>query len=107
MYVVTNAIRIQPGFGEELLKGFRERKGIERSPGFVRLEILRTEGLEEYEEYRICTTWENKEVFTLWTKGEAFRRAHSGKREKKEYILGNQISMYEVMLAENAAVEVN
>ncbi|PEA56471.1 antibiotic biosynthesis monooxygenase [Bacillus pseudomycoides] len=107
MYVVTNAIRIQSGFGEELLKGFRERKGIEQSPGFVRLEILRTEGLEEYEEYRICTTWKNKEAFTLWTKGEAFRRAHSGKQVQKEYILGNQISMYEVVLAENSAVEMN
>ncbi|WP_203364279.1 antibiotic biosynthesis monooxygenase [Bacillus sp. REN10] len=99
MFVVTNAIHVQVGYGEELLKGFKERKGIEQSPGFIRMEILRTEGLEEYEEYRVCTTWKNKEAFLGWTKSEAFRAAHHAKREKKDYVIGNQVSMYETVLS--------
>ncbi|MCL6617859.1 MAG: antibiotic biosynthesis monooxygenase, partial [Anoxybacillus ayderensis] len=53
MYVVTNAIRVKKGYASQLVERFKERKGIEQSPGFIRLELHVTQGLEDYDEVRV------------------------------------------------------
>ena len=100
MYAVTNAIRVKKGYAPQLVERFRERKGIEQSPGFIRLEILVNEQSKDHDEVRVCTTWESKEAFLGWTKSEAFRNAHDQRgRERLEYVLGNQMYSYEVALS--------
>ncbi|WP_163151188.1 antibiotic biosynthesis monooxygenase [Anoxybacillus sp. MB8] len=100
MYVVTNAIRVKKGYAPQLVERFKERKGIEQSPGFIRLELHITQGLEDHDEVRVCTTWENKECFEAWTKSEAFRKAHEHRsKDRPDYVLGNQMFSYEVALS--------
>ena len=48
MIVVTNTIKVKKGHGETVAKRFQNSKGIDLSPGFIRMEVLFTEGLEEY-----------------------------------------------------------
>ncbi|GGJ77442.1 heme oxygenase (staphylobilin-producing) [Anoxybacillus voinovskiensis] len=103
MYVVTNAIRVKKGYAPQLVERFKERKGIEQSTGFIRLELLVTEGLEDHDEVRVCTTWENKDSFIAWTKSEAFRKAHEQKdRERLDFVLGNEMFSYKVALSVEA-----
>ncbi|WP_084221349.1 antibiotic biosynthesis monooxygenase [Anoxybacillus thermarum] len=56
--------------------------------------------IQDYDEVRVCTTWENKESFEAWTQSEAFRKAHEQKvKDRPDYVLGNEMFAYEVALS--------
>jgi heme oxygenase (staphylobilin-producing) len=98
MFVVTNTIRVKTGFGEQLAARFKEPKGVQAFQGFIRLELLRTEGLTEFEEYKVCTTWDKKESFEAWTTSDSFKQAHAGRKGPSEHVLGNELNTYEVVV---------
>jgi heme oxygenase (staphylobilin-producing) len=106
MYIVTNTIRVKNGFGDELTARFKETKAIQQFEGFVRLELWRTEGLIEFEELKVCTTWENKESFEAWFKSDSFKKAHSGKKGKSDNVLGSEVHKYEVVVEHSPATTV-
>ncbi|MGV2806810.1 antibiotic biosynthesis monooxygenase, partial [Clostridium perfringens] len=39
MLVVTNSIKVKPGFGQEIAQRFAEAKGVQDIEGFVRMEV--------------------------------------------------------------------
>ncbi|MEG6572964.1 antibiotic biosynthesis monooxygenase [Caldibacillus debilis] len=95
MYIVTNTIRVKKGYSGKLVERFKTRKGIEKFPGFIRLDLLVTEGLKDYDEVHVFTTWENKESFNNWFHSDVFQKVHKS-RKHPEYVLGNQVSFYEL-----------
>ncbi|GAB2699560.1 antibiotic biosynthesis monooxygenase [Paenibacillus thermoaerophilus] len=101
MFVVVNTIRVKPGMGEAFAERFREPKGIQSMPGFVRMEFQRTVNPQEadYEEFKVCTTWESKEHFEAWTRSDSFRQAHEQRKTSGsgEMMLGAKLSMHEVL----------
>ncbi|MBO9130435.1 antibiotic biosynthesis monooxygenase [Bacillus sp. 165] len=106
MFVVTNTIRIKLGYAEQVLEGFKNPKGVQHSPGFVRLELWQTKGLEEHDEIKVCTTWENGEAFRQWTESDAFKQAHAGRGgNSREYMLGAKLDKYEIVASHVAPIE--
>jgi heme oxygenase (staphylobilin-producing) len=114
MIVVTNTIKVKKGHGETVAKRFQSSKGIDLSPGFVRMEVLFTEGLEEYDELKVSTTWEDKASFEDWVNSDSFRQAHAqrggqqtgGDGEQSESVmLGSQLSTHRVLVARQAGTE--
>ncbi len=87
MYIATNRIRVQENFGEKLESRFKERRGIEKQPGFLNFELWKLDDPEERgcEEYLVVTRWESESDFRAWAKSDMFNKAHSGPRQ--EYIL--------------------
>ncbi|RUS47180.1 antibiotic biosynthesis monooxygenase [Cohnella sp. AR92] len=79
MIVATNTIRIKPGHGLEVAERFKNPKGVQQSPGFVKMELQFAPG-EEHDELRVCTTWESKEAFDGWVNSDAFKQAHAHSR---------------------------
>ncbi|BBH23966.1 hypothetical protein Back11_53110 [Paenibacillus baekrokdamisoli] len=77
MIVVTNTIKVKKGHGESVAQRFQNSKGVETSPGFVQMEVLFTEGLEEYDELKVCTHWQDKQSFEGWVNSDSFRQAHA------------------------------
>lgn len=104
MIVVVNTIQTAPGYGEVLVERFRTPKNVHKFPGFIRLELTRTEGTEDYEEYKVSTFWKDRESFDGWTHSEAFRQAHDKRQEqgKDERLLGNRITIHEVLVSYGA-----
>ncbi|WP_442603018.1 antibiotic biosynthesis monooxygenase [Paenibacillus sp. KN14-4R] len=108
MIIVTNTIQVKLGFGDKIIEGFKQAKGVQSFKGFVRLEVLRTEGLEENEEIKVNTTWESKEDFQVWVTSDSFKQSHSRQRsegagngdgEKKESpVLSSKISYHEIVI---------
>ncbi|WP_028559419.1 antibiotic biosynthesis monooxygenase [Paenibacillus pinihumi] len=76
MIVATNTIRIKSGHVDEVAERFKNPKGVQHSPGFVKLELLKQSG-EEHDELKVCTTWESKEAFDAWVNSDAFKQAHA------------------------------
>ncbi|KUP08834.1 hypothetical protein Q73_01695 [Bacillus coahuilensis m2-6] len=84
MLMVTNNIKIKKGHAHEIAERFKQRKGIEESPGFVRMQLLISTESEEHDLLKVGTVWENEEAFKAWTESDSFKKAHGhGKREAK------------------------
>ncbi|MFF2484013.1 antibiotic biosynthesis monooxygenase [Paenibacillus sp. NPDC058071] len=106
MIMVTNTIRVKKGHGESVAERFTGSKGVAESPGFVRMEVLFTEGLEDHDELKVCTTWATKAAFEAWVNSDSFRQAHAhrgkkteGEGEAKESVLlGSEMTTYRVLV---------
>ncbi|MBO2944673.1 antibiotic biosynthesis monooxygenase [Paenibacillus sp. F411] len=98
MLVVTNTIKVTPGYGKELSQRFAQNKGVQNMPGFIRLEVWHEakEG-QDYEELKVCTVWENEDAFKGWTSSESFRQAHRG--GGSEHMLGASLNKYELLVS--------
>ena len=97
MFIAANRIRVRVKSGVDLERRFKERKGIEKQPGFLSFELWKLDDEEagEFEEYLVVSHWDSKGDFQAWTVSDAFKEAHSGPRA--EYILGHPVfTGYEV-----------
>ena len=82
MFIAINRLKVKPGTGDQMEARFAEPKGLERTPGFIRFQLLRRvwqpHGEPDHAEYLAMTEWETREAFHAWTKSDAFKEAHSG-----------------------------
>ncbi|MFD2332717.1 antibiotic biosynthesis monooxygenase [Cohnella sp. GCM10020058] len=83
MIVAINTIKIKSGHIAEVAERFKNPKGVQHAPGFVRMELL-TEVLEAHDELKVCTTWEDRAAFDGWVNSDAFKQAHAHARPKPE-----------------------
>lgn len=99
MFIAMNRFRVQPGRGADFEAAWREREShLQGVPGFLRFQLLRG----EEGTYVSHSTWESEAAFSAWTESEAFRRAH-GRRLPEGVLAGPPaLSVYEVVLAEEA-----
>jgi heme-degrading monooxygenase HmoA len=110
MFVVTNRIPVAEAFEAEFEDRFRKRAHlIDRSPGFVKNEILKpvrrrfdhsTGGWKESTEqgyYLVMTTWETEQAFWDWTRSESFRIAHSNRPPAEMFAGANVLEIHEII----------
>ncbi|WP_217591851.1 antibiotic biosynthesis monooxygenase [Cohnella sp. GbtcB17] len=83
MIVAINTIKVKSGHVAEVAERFKNPKGVQHAPGFVRMELL-TESLAEHDELKVCTTWEDRAAFDGWVNSDAFKQAHAHARPKPE-----------------------
>ncbi|TFE26102.1 antibiotic biosynthesis monooxygenase [Cohnella luojiensis] len=83
MIVAINTIKIKSGNVDEIAERFKNPKGVQHAPGFIRMELL-TEAGEEHDELKVCTTWESREAFDGWVNSDAFKQAHPHSRPKPD-----------------------
>ncbi|MGX2961155.1 antibiotic biosynthesis monooxygenase [Peribacillus sp. JNUCC 23] len=95
MFVITNTLKVKKGFEEKVLARFDRLGGIEETPGFILLNVFKTRGTKDYDEFTIFSKWASKEAHDQWTKTESFRKSHSG--ERSEYILDFSLGFYDVV----------
>ncbi len=95
MIVVANRIPVAEGYQEEFERRFRDREGlVDKSPGFVRNEVLRP---VKGGPYIVKTYWEDMASFEAWTQSEAFREAHSKYPPKEMFSGPNVLEIHEVL----------
>ncbi|MFB7138855.1 antibiotic biosynthesis monooxygenase [Gottfriedia sp. NPDC056225] len=103
MIMTTNTIKVVKGHADEVIERFRVSKGIHKFPGFVRMQVLKTMDVKEYDEIRVCTTWESMENFHNWVNSDSFRGAHAKRTEQQaskenSIMLGSQLTCYEIQV---------
>lgn len=109
MMMVSNTIHIKKGFADKVIEGFKQPKGIQNFAGFIRMEVLKTEGIEEHDEIKVCTFWENREAFEAWTNSNSFKQAHERRQKQPEekkgeqIMLGSKMTMHDVVVAHQRA----
>ncbi|MCA1293479.1 heme oxygenase [Paenibacillus sp. alder61] len=109
MVVVTNRIRVKKGMAAAMAPRFTAPGPLDTSKGIVKVEVLLTQNLSDYDELNVNTYWETLGDFEAWKNSDAFKAAHqrpasgasgasgSGEDAKKESpILGSELIIYEV-----------
>ncbi|ULO07643.1 heme oxygenase [Paenibacillus sp. 19GGS1-52] len=102
MIVVTNRIKVKKGMGAVMAPGFTAPGPLNSSEGFVKVEVLLTQNLTEYDELNVNMYWATMDSFTAWRNSDAFKSAHkrpepgSEEAKKESPILGSEIITYEV-----------
>ena len=106
MIIVTNKIKMKLGFAAKMAPMFTKSGPLQKTDGFIKVEVLITKNLTEYDELNVNMYWNTIEDFTLWKNSAAFKEAHTGPNntEQESPILGSEIIISEVVstLAPNA-----
>lgn len=101
MYIVTNTTKCKKNEGIKLIERFNRVGKIEMMNGFLGLEVLATQKLEDYDEVSIVTRWNSEDSFKNWLKSDAFKESHRHEGGKPDFIIENKISYYEVAVTRN------
>ncbi|NMD72075.1 heme oxygenase [Bacillus sp. DNRA2] len=98
MIIVTNRIKVKLGFAEKMAPMFTRPGALQTMEGFVKVEVLITKNLSEYDELNVNMYWNTIEDFTKWKNSDAFKEAHKGPTNAAEEspILGSEIIISEV-----------
>lgn len=109
MIIVTNRIKVKKGMGERMAPGFTAPGPLDSTKGILKVEVLLTQDLTEYDELNVNMYWESHEDFTAWRESDAFKSAHKrpeaapGEAPKESPILGSEIITYKVASAKEIA----
>lgn len=98
MIMVTNRIRTKVGFAAKMAPMFTRPGALQEMNGFIKVEVLITKNLSEYDELNINMYWNTMEDFTQWKNSAAFKEAHKGPTNggPDSPILGSEIIISEV-----------
>jgi heme oxygenase (staphylobilin-producing) len=107
MIVVTNRIRTKLGFAAKMAPAFTRPGALQEMEGFVKVEVLLTKNLSEYDELNVNMYWDNLDHFAQWKSSDAFKQAHSRSNgsDQESPILGSEIIIAEVASLLEAASE--
>ncbi len=71
MIAVVNSLPVKEGAAGRILERFAESRGhVQRFPGFVSMEVMRSEGDDEV---LVVTRWQNRASFEAWVRSEELR----------------------------------
>jgi len=94
MIAVINRLPVKEGMVDQVVERFANGRGfVQEFPGFVCMEVLRSEGADEV---IVITRWRDREAFDSWVHSDAFKAAH-GRSAGSGPLRGHpQMGTYEV-----------
>ncbi|GGH31477.1 heme oxygenase [Paenibacillus segetis] len=102
MIIVTNRIKVKKGMGAAMAPRFTAPGPLDSTKGIVKVEVLLTQNLPDYDELSVNTYWESQEDFAAWRNSDDFAQAHkrpepgSEGAHKESPVLGSELITYEV-----------
>lgn len=74
MIAIFNSLPVREGAADEIVDMFAGSRGnVQDFPGFVSMEVLKS---EVEDEVLVITRWRDRESFDAWVHSEEFSRAH-------------------------------
>ncbi len=103
MIAIFNSLPVKEGAADEIVERFAESRGsVQGFPGFVSMEVLRSEGAEEV---LVVTRWESREAFDAWVASDEFKKAH-GRGGGGDLLRGHpRMSAYEVAVERGRPID--
>lgn len=94
MIAITNRLPVKEDRADEVVERFSGARGdVQNFPGFVSLEVLRS---EDASEVLVITRWESREAFDRWVQSDSFREAHR-QGDGSDFLSGRpQMGSYDV-----------
>ncbi len=100
MIAIMNSLPVKEGAADRVVERFASSRGhVQTFPGFVSMEVLRS---EDASEVLVITRWRDREAFDNWVRSEEFARAH-GRGGGSDLLSGHpKMSSYEVAVERGA-----
>ncbi len=100
MIAIMNRLPVREGAADRVVERFAGSRGhVQNFPGFVSMEVLRS---EDASEVLVITRWRDREAFENWIRSEEFARAH-GRGGGGDLLSGHpKMSSYEVAVERGA-----
>ena len=100
MIAVVNRLPVKEGMADQVVERFADGRGfVQQFPGFVNMEVLRSEGADEVV---VITRWRDKEAFDSWVRSEQFAMVH-GRGGGSGLLRGHpQMDTYEISVRRGA-----
>ncbi len=100
MIAVINRLPVKEGAAGRVVERFANSRGtVQGFPGFVSMEVLRSEGADEV---MVITRWRDKEAFDSWVRSDEFKKVH-GRGGGSGLLRGHpQMGTYEVAVKREA-----
>ena len=94
MIAITNRLPVKEGRADEVVERFSGSRGdVQDCPGFVSMEVLRS---QDETEVLVITRWQSREDFDAWVQSDSFRAAHRGSGDS-EFLSGHpEMGSYEI-----------
>ena len=94
MIAIINRLPVKEGAANQIVERFANSRGnVQGFPGFVSMEVLRSEGADEV---LVITRWRDKAAFDSWVHSEEFKQAH-GKGGGGDLLSGHpQMGSYDI-----------
>ena len=74
MIAIFNSLPVKEGAADDIVDRFAESRGdVQDFPGFVSMEVLKSDGEDEV---LVITRWRDREAFEAWVHSDAFHQAH-------------------------------
>ena len=74
MIAVINRLPVKEGMADQVVERFTHSRGhVQDFPGFVSMEVLRSEGADEV---LVITRWRDRDTFDSWVQSDEFKMAH-------------------------------
>ena len=101
MIAIANSLPVKPGAADEIVERFAGSRGnVQGFPGFVSMEVLKS---EDADEVLVITRWRDRESFDVWVRSEEFARAH-GRGGAGELLRGHpKMTSYDVAVERDPA----
>lgn len=106
MLIQLRTMTVKAGFSHKIVERFGKPGGpMSEIPGFIDKSVMvkksRKKG-EETEEVVVMIRWESEEAWKTWEKSPAHIEGHRNSRnqEKPDFLLGVEVSMYDVKTPE-------
>jgi heme oxygenase (staphylobilin-producing) len=92
LIAVINRLPVKEGMVDQIIERFANGRGfVQEFPGFVSMEVLRSEG-----EVIVITRWRDRNAFNSWVNSDVFKAAH-GRSAGTGMLRGHpQMGIYEV-----------
>ena len=99
MIAVVNSLPVKEGAADRIVERFAESRGhVQRFPGFVSMEVMRSEADDEV---LVVTRWQSRASFESWVHSEEFSRVH-GQGGGKGLRGHPQVRVYEIAVEREA-----
>ena len=100
MYIAMNRFKIVPGHEQDFENIWKNREThLDEVPGFIAFNLMKGVEEETHTLYASHSTWESQDYFTMWTKSDAFRKAHEGAGDHSNIYIGHPVfEGFEVIL---------
>ena len=73
MIAVFNRLPVKEGAADQVVERFANSRGhVQEFPGFISMEVLRSEGSEGADEVLVIPRWQSRDVFDAWVGSEEF-----------------------------------
>lgn len=66
MYIIVRNMKVQKGFRDKMIERFLTPGPVQKSPGFIKSELLVETKNPEFDLYRQTIYWQDKKAFYIW-----------------------------------------